>query len=318
MVDDIRTVWQRNLFQAFAQHNLDDASQILDRLRDHDPLSRQTRGLELEFLWRSERLDEAHRLARQLLELFPDSPRILYLAGRLAYARREYPRAEQLLAESYRLHPNRYCYRFLGKTYTQLARYDEAESILLAVLPDDPGVQLDLAWLYERQADYERALAHVEKFLEKHPENEYARAQQGRLRGRTMDPGELLGDLDSLVEHDQPIPEHLLPQYVENLLRTGQGERVRHFLSSQRDRFEPREAIRTAWFCYQLQAHDLAYELFVRVFEQNRRQPKFLSALEASASRCGRLEELIPIYEKWAVEDPRFFGRLRGLKRRVQ
>ena len=132
-----------------------------------------------------------------------------------------------------------------------------------------------------------------------------------------MEPDELVEDLDSLVEHGEEIPDHLVAQYVENLFRTGQSERARKFLASCQDQLDTRAATQTGWICYRLQAYDVAFDLFVRVFDQNRSQPKYLSALEAAANRCGRLPELAALYEHRVSEDPRFFGRLRRLKGRM-
>jgi hypothetical protein len=63
---------------------------------------------------------------------------------------------------------------------------------------------------------------------------------------------------------------------------------------------------------------DLAYELFMRTFEHNRRSVKFFTALEADAGRAGRLEALVEFYRERAGDDPRFWGRAKRLANRLR
>ena len=91
--------------QALSQGRLAEAADILDRLKREDPLSRETRGFELEYYLASERLGEAENLARQLCRSFPDSARIWFLAGKLAYKQKRYADAETCFRESGRIYP---------------------------------------------------------------------------------------------------------------------------------------------------------------------------------------------------------------------
>lgn len=59
-------------------------------------------------------------------------------------------------------------------------------------------------------------------------------------------------------------------------------------------------------------------ELFLIAFAENRRNFKFLAALETAASRCNRLPELIALYEKQAPEEKTLYGRIKTLRRRVE
>jgi len=250
MVDDLKTVCCRNLFKALSRGERDEAAVLLERLREEDPLSVETRGFELKLLLRGDKLQETERLAGQLVEQFPSSPRIPYLAGRFAYRRRDYHRDEERRTESHRLCANTYCRRFLGKTLTQLGRFDEAESILLGFVLKAVAKRLDSTPIF--------------------PES----VCRSRFCDRLLDP------------------------------RIGQ--------------LETRVATRTAWVCYHLQAYDFACRLFLQVFEAHCGQPKFLAPLEAAAKRSGSLADLLPYYERAATDDPRFFGRIRGLRRRIE
>jgi tetratricopeptide (TPR) repeat protein len=303
--------------QALSQKDLPEAANLLAQMKSDDPLSVETRGLELEYLICAGRLDDASQLAAQLVDCFPNSARIHFLSGKLAYQLRDYARAEAMLSESYQLSPHWASRRYLGKALTQAGRFDEAESILIALVWESPWCHLDLAWLYERKGQVERALKHAESFLQCFPDNSYAREQKSRLEGRLLEPDQFVQDCEGMLELGEEVPDHFVPQYVENLIRTGQADRARQFLSSHGTKLDSRAATRVGWACYGLQVYDLACEMFLLTAETNRAQPKFLSALEAAATRCGRLSDLMPLYQRWAQDEPRYFGRLHRISRRI-
>lgn len=317
MPEDIKAVLRRNLVRALGRGDHEEAASILERLKCEDPLSRETRGLELEYLVKSGRLADARPLAKQLLTLFPSSARILYLAGLLAYRLRDYATAETHLRESHHIYAHWRTLHLTGKALTQQGRLEEAETILLPLAEQHPHVHLDLAWLHERKEDVPRALRSIEIFLEVYPENRFARGQRLRLRARALEPRQLLEEVESLLELGEEPPEELLPDYVETLLRLGEGSRAREFIHGRLDRLGPAAATRIGWACYRLQAHDLAVELFMKAFPENRGNVKFLTSLEAAASRAGRLADLVPLYEAECREEKRLHGRLRSLRQRL-
>ena len=92
--------------QALSQKDLPEAANLLAQMKSDDPLSVESRGLELEYLICAGRLDDASQLAAQLVDCFPNSARIHFLSGKLAYQLRDYARAEAMLSESYQLSPH--------------------------------------------------------------------------------------------------------------------------------------------------------------------------------------------------------------------
>lgn len=122
MPDDLKAVLRRNCAAALRRGDAVDAEALLERLRAEDPLSVETRGLELEWLLRRGRLEEAGPLAAQLVELFPASAQVRFLAGWLAYRQRRYDRAIAEFEESDRLQPHGHTRRMRGKALTQAGR----------------------------------------------------------------------------------------------------------------------------------------------------------------------------------------------------
>ena len=77
-------------------------------------------------------------------------------------------------------------------------------------------------------------------------------------------------------------------------------------------------AARVGWVCYHHQAYDLATDLFLRSFDRNHGSAAFLSALEAAADRCRRLEEVISLYEAHAPDEKRLYGRRNRLRGKLR
>src|SRR5262245_2982985 len=184
---------RENMRRALTEARLQDAEDILTRLKQEDPLSQETRGFELELCLNSNRLSEANVLARQLCRLFPESARIFFLAGKLAYRLKDYKEAESCLRESHRLFPNWRTLWWLGRALTQSGNFDEAESLLISVRDRHDNVLLDLAWLYDRKNDSSSALKYYEEFLAIHPNHSFAIEQQLRVKADIAEP-------DSLIE----------------------------------------------------------------------------------------------------------------------
>ncbi len=310
-----REVIRRNLERALREGQLEDAAQLLERLRREAPLELPTRGLELEYLLAAGRLDEARALAEQLVKLFPASARVFFLAGRTAYARRRYDRALELFEEAGRLKPHWRIRYWIGKTLTQAGRLDEAEPILVDVVREHPFTAPALAWLHERRGEVDEAIRVLERHCAARPGDRFAAEQLERLRARRLDPERLEEEVESLLELGEAVPPELLAEHVEGLLKTGQGPRVRELLRSCRASLDPRTALRIAWICHRNGLPDLAYSLFREQLSTHLRDVKLLAAMEKDARLAGRTEELVEIYRELAVQEPRLWGRLRRLSR---
>lgn len=306
---------RHNLQRALRGGKIEEAGEILARLKREDPLSRETRGLELEMLLASDRLPEAGALAEQLCRLFPDSARILFLAGKTAYRLKQYEAAEWRFRESHRAHPQWQAQYWLGKTLTQAGRFDEAEALLLAAREHSHFAALDLAWLYERKNDLEVALRHCEDFLKQEPGQGYALAQRLRLKARMLEPDALVEEVDALAELGQEVSEALLPEYIEKLFETGQTVRARQEIAARRGRMGMRLGVRLAWICYRARAYDLACGLFLEFLEGQLSNFKYLAALETAARRSEQRRQVDEAYTRLAERAPHLYGRLKNLLR---
>jgi tetratricopeptide (TPR) repeat protein len=314
-VSHVASLLRRNARRALGEGRVEEAARIVERLKREAPLAVETRALELELLLRSGRHADAQVLASRLVERFPGSARVLYLAGRAAYLRRSYAEAEQLLVESARLEPHPWTRRLLGKALTQLGRLDDAEALLLELAPGQPAVRKDLAWLYERKNDLPRAVACLETHLAAHPEDAGARAQLRRVRAVSLDPGDLLAEVEGLLDLGEEVPENLWPAYCEAAFRKGRRDKVERFVRGRIAGLDARTATSVGWICYRMQSHDLAFDVFRSVFDRNRRDLKFLNAFEAAACRAGRLDDLVRLYRDHAAQEGRLYGRLKRLRR---
>jgi tetratricopeptide (TPR) repeat protein len=303
--------------QALSQGRLAEAADILGRLKREDPLSRETRGYELEYYLASERLGEAESLAKQLCRTFPDSARVWFLAGKLAYRQKRYSDAETCFRESQRIYPSNQTQLWLGKTLTQTGEWNEAESLLTSVRDRYDHALLDLGWLYERKGDLEAALGAYDAYLAIHPDHEFASSQRVRIKARSLEPEALIEEVDRLVGFGEQIPASLFADYVEKLLDTGQGTRARETVRSRLSGLDPRLGTSVGWVCYRKQAYDLACDLFLAFLESNLANFKYLNSLEAAATKCNRVTEVIEAYKRLAPSSPKLHGRLKTLFKRI-
>lgn len=309
-------VLRRNLARALRAGELGEAGSILARLKRDDPLAVETRGSELELLLRSSRLDEAQKLSKQLVQLFPSSARVVFLAGQVAARHRDHDRARALFEESLRLAPHWRIRRWLGRTLTHLGNFEEAEPVLLSARDENPSACRDLAWLYERRDLPERAVEELETYLKHFPRDQFAATQLERLRAHQLDEQGLIDEVETLAELGEDVSPEVLAVYIERLVDRGELGRVRGLIADQLSTFTDPVLTRIAWTCHRAHVPDLAYELFVHTFDRNCTSVKFLNALEFDALRAGRAEALIELYRGRAGDDPRYWGRARKLERR--
>jgi tetratricopeptide (TPR) repeat protein len=307
---------RENMRRALNEGRLEDADEILSRLKQEDPLSRETRGFELEFYLNSNRLAEANALAGQLRRLFPQSGRIFFLAGKLAYRLKHYEEAESHFRESYRLYPHWRTHYWLGKTLTQSGRFAEAESLLLSVHERTASALLELAWLYERRNDLQAAVRQYDAFLSIHPGHSFAIEQRLRVRARMLEPESLIEEVAALVELGEDVPPALFPEYIQRLFETGQTPLARDEVHAKMQQLDAKTGSQVAWVCYRARAYDLACTLFLAHLHANLSYYKYLNALESAAGKCSRIPEVLNAYRSCAAQAPHLYGRSKSLAQR--
>lgn len=315
-MNDYIKVLRRNLKKALATRQLDEAADLLLRLKETDPLSLETQGLDLEYQITVGRQKNALEMAVQLVRRYAGSARIQYLAGRAYYLVKQYDQAVQHFSESDRIHPHWRARRWLGKSHTQKGTFVEAEASFLALAGEHSIVALDLAWLYERMKRPEEALTYVEAYLKNHPEDDFAKAQKLRLESHNLEPDELAEEVQTLSALGEEVPPELFAAYIESLLATGRGDAARSLLLDGDRPRDDRTTASVAWICHRLRAYDLALQMFLQALPSHLHDVKYLSALESSARHCNRVEDVVASYTRYSEEDKRFFGRIKGLNKR--
>jgi tetratricopeptide (TPR) repeat protein len=309
---------RENMWRAIREGCVKDAEEILARLKHEDPLSPETRGFELEICLMSNRLGEASTLARQLCRLFPQSGRIAFLAGKVAYRLKDYNQAESHFRESYRIHPHWRTQYWLGKTLTQSGHLEEAETLLLAARERTANALLDLAWLYERKNNIPEALKMYDEFLAAHPNHSFALEQRVRIKALMLEPESLIEEVGTLSELGEDVPATLFPEYVAKLFETGQTLAAREQIVAKMGTLDAKAGSKVAWNCYHAKAYDLACALFLAHLRPNLAYFKYLNALESAAAQCGRIPQVMEAYRSHTAEVPSLHGRLKTLSRRMK
>lgn len=306
-------VLSRNLSAALRKGDLEEAEALMERLREEDPMSLSTRGLELELTLKKGSLGPARSLCETLLSSHPDSSRIQFLAGDLNYKEKRYAIAVKHYRESFQLFNHWRSKYWLGKALTQAGQLDEAQSILEELVTKYTYIQTDLAWLYERKGDLEKALETYENVAERDPENKWVLQQMERIKGLLLDPEELVEELETLEDLGEEIPEHLLSDFVANLFKTGQAQKARDLVSEKLNGMNHRMALKVGWSCYHAQAYDLAFDLWIIALPHNLKAFKFINSIQAAARKAGRVDTLKELFEQYGSKEPSLYGRLRRL-----
>ena len=308
---------KRNIKQWLLQSQLQHAQAALNELKQLEPLSLETRGLELEWLLKSRQYTQAGQVSTQLLNLFPQSSRIHYLSGQLAYRLKQYAGALSAFDESYRLSPYWHIERYIGKTLTQAGNFDRAEPLLLRLVNQHPICLMDLAWLYERKQQYSKARSNIQQYLKFRPQDEFAKKQLQRLQVHQLSTRQLVEEVQALDDFDENIPPELLSEYISDRLSHGEGKAIRQWINKHLQDIKSGDALQPGWACFHGKAFDLAYTLMVREFSSQYQNDKYRTALETSAERSGQLEQLIEVYQPYTEQDPRFFGRILKLNKKL-
>jgi len=309
----IKIALKNNFYKMLRENRLDQAEEIIHAIQKHDPLSAQTKGMELELLVKAERWAEASRLCEQLMKLYPDSSRIMFLAGKLAYRLKDYPTSAEHFRESHRLYAHWRSQYWLGKALTQKGDFEEALLMLEAVKDRAAYVLPDLAWLFERMGEIQQAVSVLEQYLSDH-EDSRAQTQLTRLRAKQMSPDQLGEEFATMMEFEDAVPDTLVTEFLANLLKTGQVVEARRYLD-QHPTHPPNISMQIAWQCYHYQQYDVALDRFLPGLERNIRNPKYLNALEYAARMCHRADMLNEHYSKLAPRYPQLYGRAKRLAR---
>jgi len=307
---------RENMWRALSEGRLQDAEEILGHLKQEDPLSQETRGFELELYLNANKLAEANAMVSQLVRLFPESARIAFLAGKVAYRLKDYKRAESCFRESQRIYRNWRSQYWLGKALTQLGQFEEAESLLLAARERTANVLIALGWLYERRNDLHAALKAYEEFLALHPDDSFAIERRLGVKARMLEPESLIEEVGALTELGEEIPAAVFPEFVRKLFETGQTVEARERVIAKLQGLDAKTGSQVAWICYGAKAYDLACALFLAHLPVNLSYYKYLNALESAALRCGRVPQVVEAYRAYSTEAPSLYGRLKALAKR--
>jgi len=300
--------------KALSDKNIEEAERLTSRLLETYPGEAASHGFRLELLLSKRQLQEAERLAKRLIIQFPSSAGIWFNAGSAAFRLKRYPEARRRFEESEKLFSSVKAQKWLAKCLVNMGCFDDAEAMLQRLVDADPYCGADFAWLYERKGDIARARKAARDHLSRFPNDRLVRDQVARLDAVELDPKEVIAQVALLVDFGEAVPDALVSQYVAALAAVGDSDGVRRFIAEEKAHLGRAAVVNLAWTCHRLQLHDMAYDLFVLVWEQHLLNFKLLNTLDYSARCTGRALELAALYEAVAPRQPELWGRIKKLK----
>jgi tetratricopeptide (TPR) repeat protein len=140
---------------------------VYREILEHEPGQEATLLALAEALIQANRLDEAVPVLEQLEQAHPDDLRTVLRLGFLQFERRDYEAARGRFERALELNPEQYeVAYFLGVTLRRLDLLDEAIAAFERV-PESheryPEARTQIAGIYEKRGEYDRAIAEVEK-----------------------------------------------------------------------------------------------------------------------------------------------------------
>ncbi|MGH9339744.1 MAG: tetratricopeptide repeat protein [Acidobacteriota bacterium] len=211
--DENRTLVRTLLGQLYQQsRQFGQAVETFRQLSEENP---QDVEIQLRLLYALEdagRLEAALSLSRDLLQKQPDDPLVVIARARMLSAAGELDEGMSLLTSRINAQPeaeqsrSEDFYRAAAQLYLEHKQYKQAEEIItqgLSQSPESETMQFQLAAIFERQQNFDRAEAEFKKILEANPHHAavlnylgYMLADQGiRLQ-------EALGYIEKAVELD--------------------------------------------------------------------------------------------------------------------
>ena len=272
--------------RALARGDFEVAVDTLDVLRAGAPASVQALGVEAELALRRDDPAAADLCAR-LAELFPDSARARYLAGRALAEARDWHGALAQLDEAERLASSWLIRRWRAKALTNCGRGTDAEPILRELMVDRPFVAFDLAWVHERAGRHAEALAVLDGHAE-HLDPAHLAVVRERLQSALLEPGLLAEEVETLAALGEEVADEAFANALGALLDTGRIPAARELVAGRLARLPPRRAIDAGFAAYKRQAWDLALDLLLAGLPSRPTYLPALKAIETAARRCAR------------------------------
>jgi len=151
-----------------------------------------------------DRTEDAGSTIEHALEVVPDDPVVLRVAGNVRTAQGRLEEAEDLYRASAVRDPEQaWSLNDLGLVLVRLGRYDEALAPLARAVtlePGEPAFQNNLGLALERTGHPDQAAGAYRRALESEPDYRKAQVSLERVRDREPEPGTTPVDLASLAE----------------------------------------------------------------------------------------------------------------------
>lgn len=188
------------------QGKLEEAGVQLEALGKLAAKSPETRYLEVLLAFRQGRNDAAHELVQSLLQMAPDSPKVLQLAGSVEYQRRAWQLAQTHLSRALDLAPDlALARRLLIAAYLQDGQAGKALNALQPVssrLDDDPQMLALAGQVYLQNGDIRKAEQYFSKATALDPKDTGKRTALALARLAKGQTDAAMGELEHIAATD--------------------------------------------------------------------------------------------------------------------
>jgi len=170
------------------------------------------------------KMEEALRLADEVLNQKPGDSRALIVKGNVYFYKREYEKALDFFEQAELNNNSDYLTSRIIRTKIKLKEYEDALNLCQKELDEDPdntSFQKLMGSIYEKMGENEKAAQYYDKYLDKKPEDEFAYKEKLKLKMKNKDPKKAVKELKAMLKvgdkNDNVFLHHLFAEKLEKI-----------------------------------------------------------------------------------------------------
>ena len=198
-------------------------SKLQSALKEY-PDNRYLKSSLADTLTRVGKMEEALRLADEVLNQKPGDSRALIVKGNVHFYKREYEKALEFFEQAEINNNSDYLTSRIIRTKIKLEEYEDALNICQKELDEDPdntSFQKLMGSIYEKMGENKKAAQYYDKYLDKKPEDEFAYKEKLKLKMKNKAPEKAVKELKTMLKigdkKDNVFLHHLLAEKLEKI-----------------------------------------------------------------------------------------------------
>ncbi|MFO7814622.1 MAG: tetratricopeptide repeat protein [Halanaerobiales bacterium] len=304
------------------QNKFREAKNKLQSALSEYPDNRYLKSSLADTLTRIGEMEEALKLADEVLNQKPGDSRALIVKGNVNFYKREYKKALEFYEQAEVNNDSDYLSSRLIRTELKLKEYQEALELCQKKLDEDPdntSFQKLMGSIYEKMGKNEKAAQYYDKYLNKKPEDEFAYKEKLKLKMKNKDPEKAVQELKTMLKigdkGDNVFLHHLLAEKLEKIDKY--QEAFKEYMKSLE--IEPGNdfAVKQAGFSlYKMGEYERALDYLQEAFRNDPSDYYIKATLVSIYKKTGLIEEGIEFFKE-IINNNQGYNKLWGTVKKL-